>query len=257
VTARPRPAGPRAEDQDDQLQAVQGDWEAALAAVMAQWGAVVGQWRVDLAAQISAAVEDDDTAALANLTLDTADGEQLLQSAMADMADVAAGRMAAEAASQGVNVDPGNANLDSLNSYATATVALLAGSLAAAAGREAIRVRGPGTTGAEVAGLVAEFLASLSDRPLQDMLGGALSNAQNSGRIATLRLAPEAAYYANETLDSNTCRYCQEVDGRWLGNDLDEVERSYPNGGYVACAGRERCRGTVTAVWRPEQVGDG
>jgi hypothetical protein len=84
------------------------------------------------------------------------------------------------------------------------------------------------------------------------MLGGSLTNAQNTGRIETLRAAPEAAYYANETLDGNTCRYCREVDGRWLGNSLDEVETTYPNGGYVNCQGRERCRGTVVAVWRPE-----
>ena len=33
---------------------------------------------------------------------------------------------------------------------------------------------------------------------------------------------------------------------------LAEVERLYPNGGYVDCLGRERCRGTVVAIWRPE-----
>jgi hypothetical protein len=104
---------------------------------------------------------------------------------------------------------------------------------------------------------VTDFIDGLTDRPLRDQLGGALSNAQNTGRIATLREAPSAAYYANERLDANTCRFCREVDGRWLGNTLEEVERTYPNGGYTECAGRERCRGTVTAVWRPEQVQEG
>jgi hypothetical protein len=64
------------------------------------------------------------------------------------------------------------------------------------------------------------------------------------------------AYYANETLDANTCRNCAAVDGRWLGNSLEEVERTYPNGGYIDCLGRERCRGTVVAVFRPETVDD-
>jgi len=87
-----------------------------------------------------------------------------------------------------------------------------------------------------------------------DQLGGALSNAQNTARIATMRSAPVAAYYADETLDQNTCGPCADVDGKWLGNDLDNVEELYPNGGYRDCEGRERCRGTVVAVWRPEQV---
>ncbi len=69
---------------------------------------------------------------------------------------------------------------------------------------------------------------------------------------------------------TSTCKPCKEVNGRWLGNisDLDQTERHprdrtgvlalYPDGaygGYIFCLGGVYCRGTVTGVWRPKQVG--
>jgi hypothetical protein len=165
--------------------------------------------------------------------------------------------MAEDARQQGAQTDVGEPDDEQLNGFGAAVAGLLGAGLGAAAGREAIRLVAPDSTGAGIARQVKEFMASLSDRYLRDQLGGALSNAQNTGRIATLKVAPEAAYYANERLDANTCTFCAAVDGRWLGNSLAEVERTYPNGGYTECAGRERCRGTVTAVWRPEQVEGG
>ena len=75
-----------------------------------------------------------------------------------------------------------------------------------------------------------------------------MSTAQNAGRTATLQAAPEAVYYASEVLDRNTCEPCREIDGSKLGG-LDEVARTYTNGGFVDCKGFLRCRGTVIAVW--------
>jgi len=46
------------------------------------------------------------------------------------------------------------------------------------------------------------------------------------------------------------------VDGRLIGENTDpdiaaKIQALYPNGGYVLCEGRDRCRGTISALWLP------
>lgn len=208
-------------------------------------------------------VDDDDPQALLAMAVDTADAETELGDAMVAMADSGAQRIVDEAAAQDVNINPAAPAAALLRTFAAVVAGQLAQGLALAAAREGLRVWTPDATGREVAGRVAAHLAALSDAPLRDLLGGALTKAQNGGRIETLRAVledpgdrPVPAFYANEVNDTNTCGPCAAVDGRWLGNTMGEVERTYPNGGYIDCKGRERCRGTVVAVWRPETVGE-
>jgi hypothetical protein len=243
--------------QDQQLQAVQADWETALARVLANWRSIAADQRMQLLDQVLDAVEASDLQALATMAVNVDDATDELAQAMRALAEQAAQRMADEANSQGVDITPVAGNLNGLDQVAAATATLLGTGLALSAGREALRIRGGQRTPAETTRGVQDHLEALSDVTLTDLAGGALSRAQNQGRVETLRAAledgdgPEPAYYANETLDRNTCKPCEHVDGRWLGNDLDQVDRIYPGGGYVDCRGRERCRGTVVAVFRP------
>jgi hypothetical protein len=237
---------------DDQLEVVQEDWERALEALMGTFDGIAEDWRTELAEQISDAVDDEDTEALAALTVAVAPLEDEVTDALSDLTDQAAERMSDEAADQDVLVDPVGGDMAALAALAAAVAGLIATGYAVSAGREAVRITHPGAEGATIARQVTGYLEGLVNVAARDLLGGSLTAAQNAGRIATLRAAPVAAYYANETLDKNTCGPCREVDGKWLGNDLDSVEEVYPSGGYRACLGRERCRGTVVAVWRPE-----
>lgn len=237
-----------------QLAAVQGDWQSALNDLLADWAGVTASQRVEILNQVEQALDNNDIAGLANITVNTVPAAQLLTAAMTGMTSQAAQRMVAEAASQGVEIDPVDGNEDRLSDHAEVTAGLLGSGLAASAAREALRRSSEGLSAREVTEQVREFLEGLSGAQARDQLGGALSNAQNAGRIATLRAAPEAAYYADERLDSNTCTNCEDIDGVWLGNDIDRVEAQYPNGGFVDCLGRERCRGTVVVEFRPEQV---
>lgn len=265
--ALPAGQGPRPFLQDDhepaQLDAVQADWEQALTSLLAQWRPITDDQRAQLAEHVEVTVDDDDRVGLLDYGLDTFEAEGVLGDAMVAMAEAAAQRMVDEAAAQGVNVDPAVPGAPGLRAYAQVIVRLLAEGLGLAAVREALRVWYPDATGTEVGTRVDDHLASLSDAPLRDLLGGALTKAQNDARMATLRTVeedpgdrPVPAYYGNETLDTNTCGPCREVDGRWLGNTLLDVARSYPNGGYIDCKGRERCRGTVEAVFRPATIGE-
>ncbi len=253
TTGRPRNADDDAKQR--QLETVQEDWQAILDRLMGDWADITAAQRAEVYEQVAAAVDAGDPAALAEITVDTTDAAALLHEAMVELAAIAAARVVEEAAEQDVDIDPVEPDSAGLGDFAAGIAALLGQGLAAAAGREAMRRTTPGATGEQVAGEVdAHLEQSAVGRATEDQLGGALSNAQNTARIETLRAAPVAAYYADETLDRNTCENCREVDGKWLGNSIDEVEEVYPNGGYKDCLGRERCRGTVTAVWRPEQV---
>ena len=85
---------------------------------------------------------------------------------------------------------------------------------------------------------------------LRDRLGGALTEAMNTGRRAVFAEGPAADYYASELLDANTCVACSSIDGTHYPS-LGEAERDYV-GGYVSCAGGDRCRGTLVAVYKED-----
>lgn len=110
-----------------------------------------------------------------------------------------------------------------------------------------------------------------STKGAEDVARKAAGVAHDEGRTATLRAlaaspAPAATpgavdvpegltpseVYASELLDSNTCQPCSYVDGRDYP-DLEHALADYPgNGGYHACEGRDRCRGTLVIVWDTE-----
>jgi hypothetical protein len=228
--------------------AIQQAWQEALDGLLADWQDISADWRADLGEQIEQALEDGDLEALAAMTLDSTAAAALLTAAMLALAGTAADQMAAEAESQGVQVEAPPADEETLGAVATAIAVLLAVWLAGAAAREALRLAVPGAAAGAVAAAVVAFLAGLSDRFLKDQLGAALSQAQASGRFAVLHDVPVAEYVSSEVLDSSTCGPCRDVDGTTFA-DLDAAEAAYGNGSYIHCEGGIRCRGTVIALW--------
>ncbi|MFB4275738.1 hypothetical protein ACBJ59_10635 [Nonomuraea sp. MTCD27] len=228
--------------------AIQDAWQNTLDGLLADWQDISEAWRTDLGEQIGQALEDGDIEALSTLTLDSAVAATLLAAAMVALAGTAGEQMAAEAASQGVQVDPPPVDEEGLGAVATVIATLLAVWLAGAAAREALRLAVPGATSAMLAAAVVTFLTSLSDRFLRDQLGAALSQAQASGRFAVLHAAPKASLHASEVLDSGTCEPCRDIDGTTFDN-LAAAEAAYGTGSYIHCQGGIRCRGTVYAIW--------
>lgn len=246
----------RARDGDDAaLEQVRAQFDEALTALLEAWEPVADAQIEALAEQIEAAVDADDTEALAELTADSGEAATVLRHALADMAETAAAQMAAEAAEQGVKVRPPKLDRAVTNAFgselveiAAATAGLLSADLALSAGREALRLLVPGAAGADVAGQVGTFLRGLKNWFRRDHLGGALHRAQNIGRLATLAAAPPARYRADERNDANTCGPCGAIDGtEW--DTLADAQAVYGAGGYPQCEGGIRCRGTVTAFW--------
>jgi len=242
----------RMQAQSIDLRQVQADWERVLTDVLAQWEGITAGQRAQLRAQVERNIDQRDLAALAEMTVGTADAEQALNSALYDMAYSAANRVVAEADEQGVSISPVVPGGVVLAGVAAAVAGLLATGLAVAAGREALRLFSPGSAGREVADQVDQHLAGLSDAYLRENLGGALTRAQNMARIDTLQAAPPAAYYASEQLDGNTCKPCARIDGQRFPG-LIEALTAYGGGPYWGCLGGNRCRGTMVAVWEVDE----
>jgi HK97 family phage portal protein len=247
----------------DPLEQMQQDHETALTVLLTDFAPIDDAWIDQLGTQIEQAISDDDTAALAELTLDSSRAADTVRTALAAAAQQAADRMADEARKQGVQVTapqvdeslsarlrPGQIiNFgDELTSIATAVASLIASGLASTAAQEAVRRFVPGVSGSDVANAVKNTLRKIKGVFKRDQLGGAIHRAQNTGRIATLEAAPTARWVASEKNDTNTCDPCRAIDGTNF-TSLADVTAAYGAGPYHACEGGIRCRGTVTAFW--------
>lgn len=234
---------------DDELQQVQADWEAALAALLLVWSGITAAQQAELLAQITVAVAAGTVAALAALTVTTTTAVAVLTAAMLDMGMTAARQMTREAAAQGQTI-PVPDTLPDMGPIAEAVAKLLGDGLAQSAGKEAVRVYAPGVSGEQVAGDVRKHLEGLSPAYLREQLGAALTRAQNMGRLETVRDVPQTIYTATEVLDRFTCKPCRDIDGTVFDTWLD-AWTAYAGGPYHLCLGRWRCRGTVKATWNP------
>jgi predicted ABC-type ATPase len=225
----------------------------AVTALASQWDPVAAAMQKDLAEQVAAAVDAGNLPGVAQVQAQTAPAAKLLATAMTDMAWTGATRMIAEAARQGVTINPATVTIDDtrIAQIAQARAAMIGARLASEASRKALGGI-KASAGTDAADSVRVHLKGLSDKPLADQMVAAMSAAQNMGRIAAGRAGLDdgntASFTASEILDDNTCDPCLDIDGTDFGS-LDDAEAAYPNGGYTDCDGMERCRGTVIANW--------
>lgn len=237
---------------------MQSDWDTTLDKLMGDFTEVNQSWNDILVRQVREMAASGSLLHLLDLPnkLDASQGASLLEQAMIALGQGAAHQVEREAKEQGVTAHPAYPRRGDISVMAQVVMAQLAAEVALSAGREALRIGGSATTPDEVSDGVKTHLESLTDARPRLNFGGALSAAQRQGRVGTLLAAPQAAYYATEILDKNTCKFCRAVNRRWLGNTMQEAQKLYPVNGYVDCQGGVRCRGTIVAVWRPEQQED-
>lgn len=196
---------------------------------------------------------------MAKLTISGA-GRAELELILLDAAQAAAAEAAAELTAQGVAADAAKreALLARVADQAAAITDLAATGITSAAQRKAVQIAGGSSNATDVADAVTDYLAGLKHTWTLDQLQGAVTMAQNVGRLMTFDTmkATEKAvakFYASELLDGSTCDECMAVDGTEY-DTLDEAAADYPSGGYSECAGGPRCRGTVVVVADTEQV---
>lgn len=228
---------------------LQETWQNATEDLRNEWRTEVQSVQIEaLVAQVLVAAQAGDLVALSRLEAPV-QGTELLSTRMREMAEDAVVGAKAEALKQGVvigTIDTVVKVEPAVVARAEATATLLARGLADSASRAAINL-GANIAAEVVAAGVRAHLESLSDSYLDDMLGGAMTQAQNTGRKAVFDERP-AKIYASELLDQNTCTNCSSVDGRVYGS-LAAADNEYPTGGYKDCLGGPRCRGTLVAVY--------
>jgi hypothetical protein len=209
------------------------NWQSQADSLVEHWTSVI---RAGQIAELQAAIEEA-----------AGDLEQLAGSpppcrrrddrdASASMASLGAAEAVGEAARQGVAAaQPDIADLEAeLGARAAALAQLLAQALSQAAATKAVQLSGGNLTPSEVAGQVGDYIDGLSDAYLQDQFGGALSAAQNAGRLAAMSENGASRYYASELLDTNTCEPCSSIDGTEYAS-ADAAGADYPAGGYRDC----------------------
>lgn len=237
------------------LGVLQTQWQQRLDGMLEEWPTVSEPLIDRLVAQVAAAEASGDLVAVQDLSVVTYDVAVWAEDASMALAAGAAEIAAREADDQDVEVSAGRPDHGLLASVAQVSAATLGAGLVLSAVREALRWwgrRGASPSGV-VAGAVREHLLGLTAAQPEYVLGGMLTGAQREGRAATARSGPGAALYSSEKLDSNTCKNCRDVNGKWLGNSDDPNEPwmdTYPVRGYVHCLGRDRCRGQIVYVWR-------
>lgn len=234
----------------------QSAWQTALDALMSAYAGVAAAQKAAIVDSVEAILAAGTVSDLASINVALASGETILAQYMLNAWHTSMLAMAGEAASQGVHIDTAKVPMPNFSDVASGRATFAATYMAQQGGSRAMRGLQPGKAAKDqqgaVVGDVSAFLDTLSTTSLRDQLGGALTAAQNAGRVAVLQAAPASAgtakYVASEILDVNTCAKCQDEDEHQFAS-LAEAEQAYPSGGYLECQGDLRCRGTVVAVW--------
>lgn len=223
-------------------------WHELLDRLIAAWNSITELQLDSLVDQVLDVVRYEYETALGDLQVPTDEASDLLADFMVEMADRAAADLVTEAAEQGVVVEPTVPGRADLAALAGVVTALLAAGLAASVGGFVLRVLTPQSEASAIAELVRAHVRGLSDRALRDQLGGALTNARNRARFASMLGQTGATWYAVERMDQNSCDPCEAIDDHAF-DSVEDAFLAYPNGGYVDCKGGVRCRGGVVPIW--------
>ena len=240
-----------AEEVPPELQVIQDDWDAALAAVMAAYAGVKTAWLVWALDQIRSRLASGRPLG----TLQLPSGEvvamvDVAATAELGMAETAAGRVVEEIRGEVDEADRAGvvpvAAVDN-DSIAVDTAWLLAGAFIGSIVSETIRLNEPGSKPDEVVSAVRQFVIRLADAGPKDRFKALLTRAQNRARVATIELAAKSGlvvFEASESLDANSCGPCRGIHGTRF-ESAAEARRAYPASGFKDCDGGARCRGTI------------
>jgi hypothetical protein len=195
----------------------------------------------------------------AQMTLKAPDPTPLVD-ILAVAARVGSDTATSELSGQGVAVLPlSDAEIGRLvTDQAAAAAQQITDGIQLAASRRAVQMNA-GRTPGEVAAAVSDYLAGLTHRWEHDQLMGAVQAATNAARMAIFARIPSeepAGYYASELLDTSTCGPCAGNDGHEYAT-LDAAQRDYSFGGFNACLGGPRCRGTIVALMTESAIAPG
>lgn len=95
---------------------------------------------------------------------------------------------------------------------------------------------------------VDELLGDIDPAGALDQVSQAVHTARGAGRYDQAAEFEPEEIWASELMDGRTCPACEKVDGKDYAT-LEEARVEYEAGGYGACAGGARCRGTLAMIY--------
>lgn len=100
---------------------------------------------------------------------------------------------------------------------------------------------------------LTQFITDTSRKGTLDQVNQAANAAISEGRLDAAEVLEDLIeeIYASEVRDENQCAACRAIDGTRFKN-LTEARKAYPTGGYHACAGGQRCRGSCIIIFKNE-----
>jgi hypothetical protein len=242
----------KAAPEREQLQAAH---DQALKALLQQLADVTAQQIVEVAGQVRQA---STIAALATVAPAVA-GTAVIADRLAAVFQHGAQTAQQEAAAQGAtlpDVDPAAARAHAEQAAETvaASIAQRVGQAASRRALDLARQAGPDADASSFADAVADHLRGLDS--VSDELTGAVTRAQNEGRLTAMGAAPDGTVFESSDLsDASTCAPCHTNDGQQY-ETLAAARLDFPAGQFLGCLGGQRCRCSVIALY-PETPGQG
>lgn len=189
------------------------------------------------------------TAAMATLTPETIGR---IAEAADRLAEQAANLTRSATAAQGATVEAAPIGYaEQAARTARAAGQTLALTVADQVARSAGRVAAPGVPSSQVAALVDQDLSTLTDALPRRLAGAESTQAQHAGQTAVIETvwdSPDiASAYYSSLLDGATCSACARRDGHRY-EDMTQVRKDFPSGGYISCEGGDACRCTWVFV---------
>lgn len=208
----------------------------------------------EAADKIAAMGPSPSPAKLAKLSLTAPDASDLHDVLLA-VATKAADEAGAELAAQDIAVAEAKAAaLESLiKGQAQAMAAQVTNGVTLAAARKGAQLTNPAVDvpAETIAAGVTDYLGNLAHAWEKAQIGGAVHQAETSGRFAAFAQVPDAqpmTFYVSALLDDpSVCGPCADADGTEFSS-LDEAMAWAPSGGNPDCDGGPNCRCTVVAV---------
>jgi hypothetical protein len=104
-----------------------------------------------------------------------------------------------------------------------------------------------------------DVVKELDNIPLDgstDLAKQTIHSAHGIGRVAAAEELNPSAIYASEIMDGNTCPRCAAIDSHKY-QSMEDAKADYPHGGFAACLGGTRCRGTLVFMYdEPDPITD-
>lgn len=236
--------------------AINDEHDQAAQALVAQWPPVAETVTTGIVAAILAGLAADAVAGLVDVAVPD-EAVDVLATMLGEAFTAAAGRVtdrvSVELDGLGLPTELPGLDAEVVDGRAQVTAKLATSGMVNAATRVAL-LAGTDPVAVETAVRVElDRLATSEPNWVVTSMASALAAVEGTARMAAYEAMIAAhgetgiVFIASEVNDPGRCDPCGKIDGTHFGS-YAEAKAAYPAGQYMACLGRERCRGILFAI---------